>query len=184
MGVAPDFVDCPPSATVEFVRRTDITRLHHRPICVDQFTFALGLEHIATDKHRFKICEPKFFVCFASEGIVNLFTEVNVAADGSVPLSGLDVLPLRSLLQIKSPIRIKHMEVYDRMKQHAPPVTFSPRRLPDNLPLFIYHGKLFPAVILSHYNIFLKLCRWGRYDSSPNWMICLSAVGDAKNRVP
>jgi hypothetical protein len=70
-----------------------------------------------------------------------------VSAYRCVPLVGLDVLPLRAVLQIEFPLRVKYMKVYDGVKLVAPVVTFAARGATYDIAFLIYEGEEFVLVV-------------------------------------
>jgi hypothetical protein len=70
---------------------------------------------------------------------------------GSVPLTGLYILPQGALLQVEATCGVKDMQVYYRMEQLAAIVTLATRSATDYTSLLINKGKEFLVVILHHY---------------------------------
>jgi hypothetical protein len=70
-----------------------------------------------------------------------------VSANRRVPLIGLDVLPLRAVLQIEFSLRVKYMKVYDGVKLVAPIVTFAARGAAYDISFLINEGEEFVLVV-------------------------------------
>ena len=58
---------------------------------------------------------------------MEVLAEVDMSANGSVPASGLDVLPQGTLLEEELATTIENMKMDDRMEEFSPAVTFASR---------------------------------------------------------
>ena len=64
-----------------------------------------------------------------------------------VPLVGLDVLPLRAVLQLEFSLRVKYMKVHDGVKQMTSVVTFAARSATYDISFLINEGEKFVLVV-------------------------------------
>ena len=121
-----NFGDGPEATTVEFGGRKDGTVVGGAED-VDQLALAVALKDIAKKKLRSEIGNIQFLAHLATEGRMEVLAKVDMSANGSVPASGLDVLPHGTLLEEELATTIENMKMDDRMEEFSPAVTFASR---------------------------------------------------------
>ena len=119
---------------------------------MDVYQFALPLRAEYVDRYPFgrKLGHPQLLAHLAPQSFIHRLAVIDMAAHGRIPASGLNVFPLRPLLQVKLAAGIEQMQVHHRMQQHRPAVAFAARSRSHDNAGGIYHRKKFRTVIASH----------------------------------
>ena len=126
----------------------------------DQFALALRLEHIMRQPLGAETRQAKLLAGLALQGRLHALAQVHMSAHGRVPLTGLDVLPRRALLQIQVAAAVEHVQVHHGMQQLAAAVALAARGGSHDIPVLVYHGKHFFLVVLSdcHHSLSFVRC--------------------------
>lgn len=144
-----DFGDGPEAAAVEFFGRT-WSGGDNGYEYVDQLFLARRLEHIAVDEYGREILETEFLASLAAKCVGQFLAVVHVAADGSIPLTGLYVFPFRPLLKIQPPLAVENMEMNYGVEQFRAVVALAARCLACHVALGVYYRKYFLCIVAIH----------------------------------
>ena len=70
-----------------------------------------------------------------------------MSTHSGIPLAWLDVLPLRTLLQVEFALAVEHVQMHHRMQELAAAVAFTTSGCTCDVSVFINDGEEFFAVI-------------------------------------
>ena len=92
-----------------------------------QLPLAGTAEYVALQELGAEVGQADFLARLAAQGFLGRLAAVGMSAHSRVPLAGLDVLPVGTLLQVEFAGGIEHMEVYDRVQPESAAVAFAAR---------------------------------------------------------
>ncbi len=151
-----DFLHRPEAAAVELVLGGVDGGIVGGAVDIDQLGFALALKYILANELGCEVCDAQFFAHFAEECLPGCLAEVDVPADGCVPLAGLDVLPLRPLLQIYVATCVEDVQVDNGMQQVRAAVALAARCLSDYRSLSIDDGEQLLLIVFHRWFLWCK----------------------------
>ena len=99
----------------------------------------------------------QFLTGLAEQGLFHVLAQVDVSAHSRIPFAGLDVFPLRPLLQIEFSLAVEHVKVYHRMHHHAAVVAFAPCGGTGNVAVLVHQREQFILPVLFHNSEFLGM---------------------------
>ena len=118
-----------------------------------KFAFASRFEDILFDAFGSEVGDAEFFLHLTLQGLFHILAQVNMTADCSIPLVGLDVFPRGALLEVEVALGVEDMEVDNGMEQFAAVVTFASCSGRDDISLFVNNREhLFVIIFGSCYH--------------------------------
>ena len=112
------------SAVKLFSRRTHRT-IVGGTVDIDELPLTAAVEDVLPYPYGLEIADTQLFAHLTDECLLWILAVIHVAAYAGVPLARLNVLPLRTLLQIYLALRIKHMQMNHRVQQPRTVVTLA-----------------------------------------------------------
>ena len=152
-----DLFGTPVAATGKFV----LARSHLAVIDCEEdpheFLLAQAFEDIVLDILWCVVGDTQFLTHLAVKSLLDRLAVVDMSATCRVPFVGLDVFPVRSLLQIEVATAIEYVQVYYRMEHLAAIVGFTACDLTEHVAVFVDDGKEFFFVIHTLFGLFSLL---------------------------
>ena len=140
----------PKTTAIEFLgARTDVA-IVDTAVDIDELTLALTLEDIVTEALGGEIGDAEFLADLALQGPLDVLTEVDMSADGGIPLSRLDILPVGTALKIEIATAVEYMKMDHGVENLTAVVGMAARDGSENVARLVDDGQLF-VWIISHY---------------------------------
>ena len=174
-----DLVEGPEAAPVEFIGRRGDRPVVDGAVDIDQLPLATTVEDILPHPLRLEVGDAEFFVHLTQQGLFRRLTIVDMPAHTGIPLARLDILPLRTALQIDLATGIEHMEMDHRMEQTGTVMTLATGGRAHHRAILIDYRKTFLAIVFHTLLILFDRAKIGSFCESAKHSaeVCLEITG-------
>ena len=174
-----DLIEGPETAPVEFIGRGGDRAVVDGAVDIDQLPLSTTVEDILSHPLRLEIGDAELFAHPTQQGLFRRRTIVDMPAHTGVPLARLDLLPLRTALQVALATGIEHMEVVRRMEQTATVMTLATGGRAHHRAVLIDQRETFLAIVFHTLLLLFDRAKIGSFCESAKHSaeVCLEITG-------